>query len=272
MATAFTYATGLDHRWQRGMVRAIEGLTGARQMARIYDQALTLHQAGMDVWESAWRCLNLELKLGGGLENVPRQGPVVIVANHPFGIIDGITICYLLSQVRPDFKIMINSVLCNMPETRDYMLPIDFRESKDAVRNNIKSKRDAMAHLADGGAVIVFPSGGVATSRKLFGPAEDLDWKTFTARLVQQAQAPVVPIYFHGQNSRLFQIVSQFSMTLRLALLVKEFTRMLGQPLSVTLGQMIPYETMANLTCRRELTEFLWQKTHVMASPSSPAT
>lgn len=119
--------------------------------------------------------------------------------------------------------------------------------------------------MHDGGALILFPAGGVATASTPLAPAQDLDWTPLLARLVHEGEAPVVPIYFNGQNSRLFQWAGHVSLTLRLALLIREALRKQGDTLSARIGRPIPYNALADLD-RTTLTTHLREATLGLAS------
>jgi putative hemolysin len=120
------------------------------------------------------------------------------------------------------------------------ILPIDFEETKEAQQVNLRTRRDSLAYLESGGCVGVFPGGTVSTSSKLLNRAMDPAWKTFTAKMIQRSRAEVIPVYFEGQNSRLFQIVSHAHITLRQALLINEFDRKVGGDVPVRIGPPIP--------------------------------
>lgn len=130
---------------------------------------------------------------------------------------------------------------------------------------NLKSRAEARRLLKDGVTIVVFPAGGVATAANPFGRAEDLPWKTFTARLIQQAKAFVLPVYFEGQNSVLFQAVSRISLTLRLSLLVSEFRRFPNKPYTARAGRITPFEELNHATDRIKLTEELYLMVHRLA-------
>ena len=132
----------------------------------------------------------------------------MIVANHPFGIGDGIAVLSLAEQLGRPFRVMIHKDLLKIREMEPYSLPIDFSETKDALKNNMAVRHEAVRLLKEGVTIVVFPAGGVATAPKGFGRARDLPWKMFPARLVQDAKASVVPMHFSGQNGRLFHLVS----------------------------------------------------------------
>ena len=131
--------------------------------------------------------------------------------------------------MRTDFKILTNSVLCRHTELEPYLLPIDFAGTPAALATNLRSRAHALSWLCDGGALVVFPGGAVATSARIFQRhAVDPAWKLFTIKAIARAGATVVPVFFEGQNSRLFQLASHVSLTLRLSLLFNEVRNKIG--------------------------------------------
>jgi putative hemolysin len=191
--------------------------------------------------------------------------PLVLVANHPFGVPDGVAILALAERLGPPVRILINSDLLRIPEMAGMSLPIDFSETREAVRINVASGRDAVERLRRGETIAIFPSGGVATASWPFGHAGDLPWKTFVAKLVHRAQADVLPLYFAGQNSWLFHAASQISMFLRLSLVVPEALRWIGRSLEVYAGGIISYAEMAAVTDRWVLTQMLRRRVFALA-------
>ena len=199
----------------------------------------------------------------------PHEGPLMVIANHPFGVLDGIVISYLMAKVRPDFKILTNAVLYRAPEVRPWLLPIDFASSREALETNLKSRALARDHLVAGGCLVVFPAGGISTSPKpLYGRAVDADWGTFAAGMIHQAKSPVAPVFFHGQNSRLFQIASHLSMTLRLSLIFKEVHDRIGTDMPVRIGEVIPYAQLESMKDRKALMKLLRDRTYGLADKS----
>ena len=115
--------------------------------------------------------------------------------------------------------------------------------------------------------LIVFPAGGVATAKKGFGRAEDLPWKMFPAKLIQSAKASVIPIYFEGQNGRLFHLASKVSMTLRISLLIREFRRLSGTTISSRIGQLIAWEELSAIADRKDILTRIYDGVFSMAPP-----
>ncbi|HWN50147.1 MAG TPA: lysophospholipid acyltransferase family protein [Xanthobacteraceae bacterium] len=194
--------------------------------------------------------------------------PLVIVANHPFGIGDGIAILALAEQLDRPFRILANSDFLKVPEIRQLALPIDFSANRTAIRTNLESRNAARRLLRDGVTIVVFPAGGVATAEYPAGKAEELPWKTFTARLIQQAHAAVLPVYFEGQNSALFHLVSRYSLTIRLALMVSELRNFVGATVPVHVGAVVPFAELACKTDRQGLTSELYARVHQLAPAS----
>lgn len=258
-----TYASPGDPLAKRVLIRSIETLTGQRQLARIYDNLLTA-QDQRHFWSAALRELKVEADYDDAqLAKAPATGPVILIANHPYGVLDGLIICHLAAQIRPDFKILINNALCREPRIERFMLPIDFSETEAAAQLNIETKRRALATLQAGNAVIIFPAGGIATTvHGPFGHAVDLEWKLFVTKLIQMTEATVIPIYFHGQNSRIFQLASHLSLTLRLALIIHEVNRKRGETIHVSIGDPIPYQELAPIRKRKELLYHLREVTY----------
>ena len=264
---SFSYATEEDPRLKRLLIRAVERMTGQPYLKRLYDEHRTNPIPGESFWAAAIRQLELKVVCNeDALEGLPKEGSLVIVANHPFGVLDGLIISYLTSKVRDDFLVLTNSVLYQADEIRAYLLPIDFAETKEALGTNLKSRAQAKAHLTKGGCLVIFPAGGASTAPKPWSRrAVDAEWKNFTARLIVGAKAPVAPVYFAGQNSRLFQIASHISMTFRLSLFFKEVYDKIGSEIHVRVGEVIPYKDLENLD-RKTLMEHLRKATYALGA------
>lgn len=258
-----SYANPEDPWWKKQLIKGLESLTGQKKIQRIYEKLDDEQREGPAFWEAALQALDIRLDYDPRqLGKVPKSGPLILVANHPFGVLDGLIICYLATSARGEFRILTNSVLCQARELEAYLLPIDFQETREAIRTNIQTKQRAINTLQDGGTVVIFPAGGVSTANKVFGKAVDAEWKTFTARLVHEGQAQVVPIFFHGQNSRVFHWASQVSLSLRLSLLLHELKNKMGKRIPISIGDPIPYARMAGMRDRATLMEFLRQQTY----------
>jgi putative hemolysin len=269
----FSYAAPGDPWLKRLVIRAIERVTGQPYLKWLYDQYRATRSAE-SFWDSAVDRLELKVVCNeDALSKLPRSGPLVIVANHPFGVLDGIVLCHIVARVRQDFRVLTNEVLTRAEEIRPYLLPIDFAETPEALQTNLKSRALAKHHLMSGGCLIIFPAGGVSTTPTLWHKrAIDTDWKTFTGRLIVQARAPVVPVYFAGQNSRLFQLASHVSMTLRLSLLFKEVHDRIGSEVHVRIGDVVPYDRLSTISDRQAFMNHLRSMTYALGAgiPNPP--
>ena len=248
-----SYAAPTDSLPRRTLIRGVEALTGARSIQRLYEGLQGVPPS--DLYQAALTALGIETLFDGHpLDSVTTDGPVVLLGNHPFGVLDGLILCAVASRLRRDFRVLTNSVLCFDERIQEHLLPIDFAETREAQRINVLTKRAAIDTLRRGGLIALFPAGAVSTAPSTFGAVEDLEWKSFVAKLVRGAEATVVPLYFHGQNGRLFQWVSQFSPTLRLSLLLRELNRRRGQRVRVTVGTPLPWTALQDTRGRRDLT------------------
>ncbi len=264
----FSYAERSDPPLKRGVIRLVERATGQPHLKRLYLQNQRKPRPAESFWQAAVRSLDLDIRYeAAALARAPRTGPAIFVANHPYGVLDGIVMSWLVEKVRPDFLVLTHSVLLRAREVRDFVLPVDFTDTTEARETNLRTRAAARAHLARGGAVVVFPAGAVSTAPDRLGrrPAVDARWRPFVAQLIQRTEAIVTPIYFGGQNSRLFQIASHLSLTLRLSLIFHEVKSRIGTTLPVAIGAPIPFEEIAHIKDRQALADQLRAATYALA-------
>ena len=257
-----TYAQADDPWLTRRVIDSIERALGRGKAEAIYASLKERPFESARFFHDVIGSLRLQLRYDAQrLAAVPRRGPLVFVANHPFGLIDGVVLCHLASRTRGDFRILINAVLCQDEDLARHFLPVDFAPGRAAVSNNIRTKKLALAALADQIPVLIFPSGMVSTADRLgFGKVLDAPWTTFAARLIESAQATVVPIHFYGQNSRPFHIASHVAEPLRMAMLIHEALRRAGTAIELEIGTPIPWSELAECGGRQALTDELYRR------------
>lgn len=254
-----SYARPTDPPVKRWIIHTVENMSGRERLADLYEfWRSEIFGKRDDVFTEMLNLIEVRLDAGGKWppENLPAT-PLVMVANHPYGIGDGIAFLSLAERLGRPFRVIINNDLLKVPELKPYSLPISFEETKEALALNLKTRQEALELLKEGVTVIVFPSGGVATAPKGLGRARDLPWKVFVAKLVQAAHASVVPVYFEGQNGRVFHLVSQFSLTLRTSLLIREFQRLYGKQIKAWIGEVMPAHELAPIRDRKQLLRHL---------------
>ena len=270
----FSYARP-EQRWlNRSVIRAIERLSGQPHLERLYRQWAANPPEGENIFSAAVRLLDIDVDIDlAAWDRVPRDGGVLFVANHPFGVIDGLLMGHLAAMVRPDTKIMTHSLLCQLPEAREFLLPVDFGGTPEAVQTSAMTRRRCVEWLRNGHAVAVFPAGSVSTSPSPWrGPAVDTTWHTFAAKLAVLPGVTVVPVCFQGENSRLFQIASHIHYALRVALLFRESRRREGTRISVAIGAPVRSDDLATLGSREAVIRDLRHRTLSLRSPVTPPT
>jgi putative hemolysin len=171
--------------------------------------------------------------------DIPNKGSVIIVSNHPYGLLDGLIISSIVSNIRTDYKILINEEITQIDLIKKYLLPIKFSEITEDIKGNIKSKKNAIKFVNDGGLLILFPSGEVATSKFIFDQPKERDWKPLVGSIVKKTECKIIPVNFRGKNSFLFQTVGFLSDKLRRVLFVRELLNKSNNNFSLTIGKNI---------------------------------
>lgn len=263
-AQEISYAWSARSKGARVLIRAIENATGRIGLirrARGYEHDIA---QGADFWQVMAERYGLGVEVtGGALSNIPQTGPLVLIANHPYGILDGLIMGLLLSRIRSDFRILAHNVFKRAEEIDRIILPVDFSETKEAAKANLRTRAEALRYLGDGGAIGVFPGGTVSTAARPFGAPMDPGWRNFTARMIAKSDATVVPVFFAGHNSRLFQLASHLHYSLRMGLMIREFKRHARRPVRLVIGAPIPQADLAPLReSPKQMMDFLRRATY----------
>ncbi|MFZ1131647.1 MAG: GNAT family N-acyltransferase [Terriglobales bacterium] len=199
------------------------------------------------------------------LECIPVQGPLVAVANHPFGVLDGAALAVLLLRARPDVKILTNSLLEGIPELHEHCIFVDPFHTPSSAERNVKPLRQALEWVRRGGALAVFPAGEVSQWNLREAQVTDPAWSTVAARLVRKTGASALPVYFRGHNSVTFQLLGLIHPRLRTLFLLQEFLQQREKNVHVRIGKAIPSEVISNLVNDAEATEYLRQRTYLLS-------
>ncbi|MEM8803286.1 MAG: lysophospholipid acyltransferase family protein [Pseudomonadota bacterium] len=226
-----SYANTFPNPAKRAVIQTMEWLTGKPRLLRLIRRFESQGvETGQGFWSHALDVMGISLQTPGDeIARIPAEGPVIIVANHPHGLVDGMVLAELIGRVRTDYKILTRSLLTGIPEIEQFMIPVPFPHEEDAIQKSLAMRKTAMAHLASGGVVVLFPSGVVASSDTWWGPAIERDWNPFTAKMILKSGASVVPIRFPGANSRAYQIADKVSATCRQGLLLHEVVHALNR-------------------------------------------
>ncbi len=242
-----SYANTYDDLRRVLTIRGIEWLTGkATLLARIRQFERGGPVSGLAFWQRTLDVMGIELTTPPEeIARIPATGPLVVVANHPHGLVDGLVMARLVMQVRGDFKILTRSLLTGIAEIAYHMVPVPFPHEANAREKGLEMRRLAMQHLGERGVVILFPSGQVAATSGFLGRAVEAEWNPFTAKMVLRSGAAVLPIYFPGQNSRAYQIANRLSPTLRQGLLLHEIAHALNKPQGPVIGHPIAADEIA---------------------------
>ncbi|MEO0936911.1 MAG: lysophospholipid acyltransferase family protein [Pseudomonadota bacterium] len=245
IARDISYAHSAETKGGRAMIRLMENTTGRIGLikrAKGYEDEV---KAGRDFWQVMVERYGLTLDVvGGSLDNIPKDRPLVLIANHPYGILDGLMMGHILQRTRGDFRILAHRVFRKAEDLNRIILPISFDETKEAMALNIATRKAALSYLSEGGAIGIFPGGTVSTAVKPLAKPMDPGWRSFTARMIAKSDAVVVPVYFDGHTSKLFQLASHMHYTLRMGLMIKEFKKRVDTPVRVVIGQPIERDVL----------------------------
>jgi putative hemolysin len=201
---------------------------------------------------------------------IPSTGPAVVVANHPYGVLDGALLTVLLTRVRPDVKVLTNFLLADVPELQKHCIFVDPFQSDHSVESNRKAVREALTWLQQGGMLAMFPAGEVSHWQMPAAQVADPEWNDTAVRLIRRTGATALPIYFCGHNGVGFQLMGMLPPKLRSAFLLQEFLQQEGKTVEVRVGSAISGEAMESIRDDREATKYLRWRTYLLGRRSKP--
>jgi len=239
-------------------------LTKLSDINKFYDQHKELE--GPEFLDAILEHYEIDFEIPeGDFKRLPKDGAYITISNHPLGGIDGVLLLKLMLQQRPDFKIIANFLLHRIEPMAPYIMPVNpFENHKDA-KSSIAGFKNALSHLRDGHPLGIFPAGEVSTYKdgKLI---VDKPWEESALKLIRKAEVPVVPIYFHAKNSKLFYHLSKFNDIFRTAKLPSEVTTQRNRAIKVRIGQPITVKSQKENKSLEEFSELLRKKTYMLAN------
>ena len=203
------------------MKSLIAWLFGFSYLKKLYQKHYDNFELKNNFWNKTLELFNIKYSILN-TEKIPETGPVIVVCNHPFGLVDGLIIADTISKKRKDYRILINDEISQVDLIRPYLFPLKLDEKRESVKFNLKSKNDAIRHVQNGGALIIFPSGEVATKEKIFGKVIEKKWQSILGAIIRKTEATICPVYFNGENSFLFHVLGIIHYPLRRILFAKE--------------------------------------------------
>jgi putative hemolysin len=201
---------------------------------------------------------------------IPASGPVVVVANHPYGVLDGAILTVLLTRARPDVKVLTNSLLGDVPELQKHCIFVDPFQTDRSLESNRQALREALAWLQQGGMLAMFPAGEVSHWQMPAAQIADRAWNETAVRLIRRTGAMALPVYFCGHNGVSFQLMGMLHPRLRTAFLLQEFLQQKGKTVEVRAGSGIPAEALQAIGDDREATEYLRWRTYLLGRRTKP--
>jgi putative hemolysin len=241
------------------------------EVNRIYSLSVSLCEEKGSFFSAGLDALDVEYELPDrDLAKIPTEGPVIVVANHPFGAIEGLILGDLLTRVRADARMLGNQLLQEIPQLRSWIIPVDVFGGGDAARANVAALRASLRWLKAGGLLATFPAGAVSHLQLREARVTDPPWSHHVARLARRTGATVVPVFFEGRNSNLFQVAGLLHPRLRTALLPSELLKRRRGKLPVRVGRPIPPEKLAVYADDATLMDYLRFKTYALKRRESP--
>jgi putative hemolysin len=244
---------------------AVMSIAKINEVNKLYDKLKD--KEGKDFFDSFVRERNLSyIAFEEDLAKIPKTGAFILVSNHPLGAIDGILMCKILSEVRPDFKVMGNFLLEKIKPMEPYVISVNPFETRKDAYSSSSGMRGTLKHLQNGGCVGIFPAGEVSNKNNSYGEILDREWEKPALKLIKMAKVPVVPMYFHAKNSRLFYQLAKLHPSLQTMMLPAEMMNEREKPIRIRIGKPIAVKAMDDMETTEELGEFLKRKVYMMKS------
>ena len=220
------------------MQQILEKISKIDEIKSLYKVNYKELKQSNNFWKKTLDILKINY-IAENVDNIPKAGSSIIVANHPFGLLDGLIICSIICDIRKDYKILINDEVSQIDQIREYLLPIKFSTLTEDIKKNIISKKKAIEHVNSNGILITFPSGEVATSSLIFNEANERRWKPLIGSIINKTKAEIIPVRFFGKNSLFFQTVGFINNNLRRILFIRELINKKNRTYKLSIGEKI---------------------------------
>ena len=220
------------------MQQILEKISKIDEIKSLYKVNYKELKQSNNFWKKTLDILKINY-IAENVDNIPKAGSSIIVANHPFGLLDGLIICSIICDIRKDYKILINDEVSQIDQIREYLLPIKFSKLTEDIKKNIISKKKAIEHVNSNGILITFPSGEVATSSLIFNEANERRWKPLIGSIINKTNATIIPVRFFGKNSLFFQTIGFVNNNLRRILFIRELLNKKNQTFKLSIGKKI---------------------------------
>ncbi len=247
-----------------GLASLLMEIMKINDVNKLYSQAKDLE--GLAFIDAILEGLGVSIEIDESeLKNIPKEGAFIAVANHPYGGVEGLILLKILCQARPDVKLMANFILKKIPNLADYFIAVNpFETIKNA--SSISGIKNTMELLQQGNPVGIFPAGEVSAYNRRSQKVMDKQWHPVVGKLITKAEVPVLPVYFHGNNGLLFNLLGMIHPTLRTARLPSELMNKKGYTLRVRIGKPVPYSELQTFNDNERMLSYLRAKTYARVS------
>jgi putative hemolysin len=245
------------------LVPVIDKIMGIHKVKEFYENGQLYGRSAEEFSQQFFN--NLEINISGSdnlAEKTPNQGSLIVVANHPFGCVEGVALAQKLKQVRPDVKVLANNALSMFTEISEYFIFINPLSSSNP--ENAKAIRQCKQHLNSGGVLLIFPAGKVSYFRPEKQRICDDVWNRLPANLAKSTKSPVLPIFIEGHNSQLFINLGRIYYRFKLIMLFREMLKHKGKPINLHLGHVLPNKLLAKFEHVSHLNEYLRVQTYLL--------
>jgi putative hemolysin len=261
----FIKAAKLDRFGGTGTARILMLLLRINKINKLYSEIS--HLKGMEFLDKVIEVLKISFEVSEEeLNRIPKTGAFISVSNHPFGGIDGLLLVKVISMVRPDIKVLGNFLMQRVEPVKDYILPVNPFESRKGLKSSVTGIKYALKHLQEGYPLGIFPAGEVSSYNQISFGIADKEWQTSALKIIKKAEVPVVPVYFQGNNSRMFHLLGLIHPDLRTVRLPYELFNKKRKVIRIRIGSPISVKDQNEFTDIARYGRFLRAKTYSLGS------